>query len=172
MTGAVFLEGEKVTLRTMEEEDAGIFTEIVNDSEVRKYLAIRKPMSKSDEEEFIDNLSEDNIHLSIYAEDELIGNIVLKEKEEGVGELGIMIRPDHHGNGYGTEASKLLITHGFQQLRFHRIYARVYANNEKSKAVWEKLGFTEEGLMREHIFVDGEFVDAHIYGLLEHEWNN
>jgi RimJ/RimL family protein N-acetyltransferase len=129
-------------------------------------------MSRSDEEDFIDNLSDDNVHLSIYAEDELIGNMVLKEKEEGVGELGLMIHPNHHSKGYGTDAARTLIDHGFNQMRYHRIYARVFANNAKSKGVWEKLGFTEEGLMREHIFVDGDFVDAHIYGLLEDEWDN
>ncbi len=171
MTGAVFLEGDKIDLRTMEVEDAEAFTEIVNHPEVRKFLAIRKPMNKQDEEEFIENLSDDNIHLSIYAEDELIGNIVLKEKEKDVGEIGLMIHPDAHGNGYGTEASKLLINHGFKQLRYNKIYARVLSNNEKSKSVWEKLGFQEEGCLREHIFIDGTFENAHIYGILEDEWH-
>ena len=172
MAGAVFLEGEDVTLRTMEIEDAERFAEILNNRDVRRFLAVREPMNSDDEESFIENLGEENIHLSIYTENELIGNIVLKEKEEGVAEIGVMIDPDYHGNGYGTEASKLLINHGFEQMRYHRVYARVFASNEKSKSVWKKLGFQEEGLLREHIFMDGEFEDARIYGILEREWEN
>lgn len=158
-------------LQTLEEEDAKRLRDIVNQEEVRRFVGIREPMNLEEEKEFIEELKErDDITLAICVDGELVGDITIKEQEEGVGELGILLDPEHHGQGYGTEASKLLIDHAFNQLRYHRIYARTFESNTASQKVWEKLDFTREGEMREHVFKDGEYEDAYIYGILKKEW--
>lgn len=168
MTGAVFLEGEQVELRTTEEEDLEDLRDIVNHYDVRRFLGYREPLNMEDEENWLENL--EGIALTICVDGEAIGNIALEEKEPNVGEIGIMIDPEHHGNGYGTEATKLLMEHAFKQMNYHRVMARVVDINEKSRSLWEKLGYEKEGELREHAFVDGEFRDMEYYGLLRSEW--
>ena len=172
MTGAVFFAGEKVELRTIEEEDYEKLRNWSNHYDVRRFIGITEPMNLKKETEFIENELEndDTIMLGICIDGELIGDIALEEKETGVAELGIMIDPEQHGKGYGTEASKLLIKHAFQQMRYHKIKTRVVDTNDKSSRVWEKLGFQQEGTLRKHTFLDGEYRDFQIYGLLESEW--
>jgi RimJ/RimL family protein N-acetyltransferase len=85
-------------------------------------------------------------------------------------EVGYWIAPDHQGQGYGTEAVELLVGYGFEQRGFHRLEARVTDFNEPSWRLLESLGFTREGTLREHDFVDGQFRDTHWYGLLAQEW--
>lgn len=60
--------------------------------------------------------------------------------------------------------------YAFDQLRLHKVTARVFAFNEASQRLLETVGFTEEGVQREQVFIDGEYQDTHWYGLLAREW--
>ncbi|PSH00296.1 MAG: hypothetical protein BRC28_00235 [Nanohaloarchaea archaeon SW_4_43_9] len=71
---------------------------------------------------------------------------------------------------YGTEVAKLITGYGFNELNYHRMMARAYKDNKGSNRIREKLGFQKEGKFREHTYVDGEFQDVNIYGILENEW--
>lgn len=176
MPGAVFLKGQKINLRTVEEEDVKFLRDNINRQDVRTHLTARKPVNLKQEKDFFEEVisSEDNVHLAISREEEIIGIISLEEDEKDlrVAELGIWIDPDHHGKGYGTEAAKLVTDYGFNELNYHRIMARAHGENKGSQRIWEKLGFTKEGELREQVYRQGEFTDAYLYGILEHEWSN
>lgn len=175
MPGAVFLEGEKVNLRTVEEEDIEFLREKINRKEVRTHLTARKPVNLKQEQDFYEEVisSDDNVHLAISRDQEMIGIISLEENEKDlrVAEIGIWVDPEHHGNGYGTEAAELITEYGFNELNYHRIMARAHGENKGSQRIWEKLGFTKEGELREQVYREGNFTDAYLYGVLEHEWN-
>lgn len=176
MPGAVFLKGQKINLRTVEEEDVKFLRDNINRQDVRTHLTARNPVNLKQEKDFFEEVisSEDNVHLAISREEEIIGIISLEEDEKDlrVAELGIWIDPDHHGKGYGTEAAKLVTDYGFNELNYHRIMARAHGENKGSQRIWEKLGFTKEGELREQVYRQGEFTDAYLYGILEHEWSN
>ena len=72
----------------------------------------------------------------------LIGDVVLffRSREHAGGELGYVFHPDHHGQGYATEAGKALVVAGFQQLRLASIIASVHPENFRSIRVLEKIG--------------------------------
>ena len=84
-------------------------------------------------------------------------------------ELGYWITPDEQGNGYATEAAELCLTHAFDELGLHKVWARTVEDNAASKRVLEKLGFQREGVLREHWHGFGRYVDEHRFGLLESE---
>lgn len=175
MPGAIFLEGEKVNLRTVEEEDLEFIRNTYNHPEVRNSINSRKPANLEQEKEFFkDTVSNDeSTQLLICSEEEPVGLISLSPKNEPrVAEIGLWLHPEHHGNGYGTEASRLMIDYGFKETTYHRIYARVYESNKASQHIWEKIGFQKEGELREQIYRNGEFEDTYIYGILENEWRN
>ena len=89
-----------------------------------------------------------------------------------IGSLMYWVAPEHHGNGYVTEATALLLDYVFRECGFHKVNARVNASNPASAAVLENLGFQREGTRRAESIVDGDWDDMHLYGLLAEEWLN
>ena len=75
------------------------------------------------------------------------------------------------GQGLITKACRRLIDYGFDERELHRIEIQAAADNRRSRAVAERLGFTLRSVMRDgHRQPDGTYVDQVVYGLLEHEW--
>jgi len=175
MPGPVFLENETVELRPIEPEDASFLAETINDPRVRRSLSSVDPHSVAEEEEWIESLGEsDGIHLLIAVDGEPVGTVGLNHVHErfGTAELGYYVAAAHHGQGYATAATRLLLRHAFEERGMHRITAKAFATNEGSRRVLEKAGFEEEGALREDAFVDGERVDTVVHGILADEFED
>ena len=175
MPGAVFLRGDSVTLRTIEEEDVEFMRDAINDPEVWKGLTIARPINAEQEREYFEEQisNREDVNLAICVDGEITGTIGLHDIDQRAGkcEIGLWLAPEFHGRGYGTEASRLLTRYAFDELRMHRVLARVLASNEASARIWEKLGFEEEGVHRDEAFTGGEYVDMRYFSVLEDEWN-
>ncbi len=72
--------------------------------------------------------------------------------------------------GYGTETSKLLLDEVFLQLNLHRAEWWTFAENIASLKLAEKLGFKEDGRLREAVFFDNKFHDLVVLGILKDEY--
>ncbi|MGL6236761.1 MAG: GNAT family N-acetyltransferase [Segniliparus sp.] len=79
--------------------------------------------------------------------------------------LGYWVASRACGGGVATAATALAVDWCFSSLRLHRIEATVRAENHASRAVLRKLGFREEGLIRDYLRVQGEWRDHLLYGL-------
>lgn len=104
---------------------------------------------------------------------QLVGWVSLSEiqLEHGRASFGILLAPEARGQGYGKLAMKQMIDIGFKQLRLHKIYLTTRGVNEQAIHLYKKVGFQIEGQLREHAYVDGEYVDTYCMGLLASEWN-
>jgi len=85
-------------------------------------------------------------------------------------EIGFTLRRDRWGAGLATEASRLLLAFGFDQLGMHRIEATSHPDNVASIRVLEKIGMSLEGRIRDHLFVRGGWRDSLVFSILEPEW--
>ncbi len=74
------------------------------------------------------------------------------------------------GQGYGTEATQLMLGYCFRELGLHRIGLIVFAYNERARHVYEKLGFVYEGEWREAMYKDGKRYNVITMGILRREW--
>jgi RimJ/RimL family protein N-acetyltransferase len=175
MPGAVFLRGDEITLRTIEEEDVEFLRDAINLPEVRQGLTTAYPLNAEQEREFFEERisNQEDVNLAICADGKIAGIIGLHDLNQRAGtcEVGLWLAPEYHGQGYGTEASRMLTDHAFRELRMHRVQARVLATNEASARIWEKLGFEEEGRHRDEAFTGGEHVDMRYFGVLADEWD-
>lgn len=174
MPGAVFLEGDRVNLRTVEEEDIEFIRDTFNLTEVRRNISHSEPANIEQEQEFFDQVicGDEEVNLAISVDEEMIGMITLSpQKEQSVKQIGLWIHPDYHGNGYGTEASELAVDYAFTELRVHKVVARALETNRGSQRIWEKLGFEKEGELRQQAYHEGSYEDLYMYGILEHEWD-
>ncbi|MBS3760727.1 GNAT family N-acetyltransferase [Halodesulfurarchaeum sp.] len=174
MSGAVFLSGDRVDLRTIEKSDLDFLQEAINDPSVRQHLTIRWPINRDQEEEWFEEqvTSDERINLLIVGPDGPAGTVGLGPVDDpnGTAEIGIWLREREWGQGYGTEASRLLISHAFDRLRIHRIEARVFEGNDASQELWETLDFEHEAVHRDAAYLHGEYRDVHRYAVLETEW--
>ncbi len=175
MPGAVFLEGEKIDLRTIERDDLERVRDIFNKEEVWRNLSHNTPANYEQEENWFEAevVEGEGVNLAISYDEELTGVIgITPKKEEGLAEIGLWIDPEYHGNGYGTEASKLMIDYAFDELRYHKIFAKALEENSGSKNLWDNLGFEKEATLKEQHYRNGEFEDVCFYGVLEYEWRS
>ncbi|WP_121821928.1 GNAT family N-acetyltransferase [Halostella salina] len=176
MPGAVFRRGDRVTLRTVEHEDAEFVQRGHNHPEVGVSLGLDRPENEAEAEAHIEGSEDDplNVSLLVCLEDgddpTPIGKVSLMDLHHTRPEISYWILPEYHGEGYGTEAVGVLVDYAFESHEIHGLQAQAFAPNEGSVGVLENLGFSHEGTLRDARFRDGEYVDVVWYGLLREEW--
>jgi RimJ/RimL family protein N-acetyltransferase len=102
----------------------------------------------------------------------VIGEVVLNKWEPGNQSCSFRtcLVPRAVGRGLGTEATRLIVGYGFEQLGLHRISLEVYAFNPRARRAYEKVGFVPEGVLRDALLWEGERVDAVMMSILAPEW--
>lgn len=85
--------------------------------------------------------------------------------------IGYWIAADHEGRGLMTRAVRALLGHAFGELGLKRIEIRVAPDNARSRAIPVRLGFREEGTLRQILWLYDHFVDEVVYGMLAQEWS-
>lgn len=86
-------------------------------------------------------------------------------------DIGYSLLVEAWGNGYMGEALHALIDLGFQELNLNRIEADIDPRNTPSRRCLERLGFKQEGYLRERWIVNDEVCDSALYGLILSDWN-
>jgi RimJ/RimL family protein N-acetyltransferase len=106
-------------------------------------------------------------------DDTLVGSVALRwvEWAHGIAVLQIgMGKPGDRGRGYGTDALKLILNYGFNELNLFRLNANTFEYNERGIHFLEKAGFVVEVRRRQAIHRDGRRWDSVILGLLREDW--
>lgn len=86
-------------------------------------------------------------------------------------EIGWVLHPAFHRQGYATETAHALLRYGFETLRLHRIIATCQPENVASYRVMEKLGMRREGFFQQCIYRgDGVWWSEYFYAMLAEEW--
>lgn len=174
-----FLRGERIDLRPLVEADAdGPYVAWFNDAETCRGNSHHvRPYSAADARAYIARVASapDQLVLAIERRDDgrHIGNIALQAINPvyRTAELSIMVgERDAWGQGYASEAARLLCDHGFGALNLNRIACGTFAANTGMRRVAARLGMREEGVRRQAAFKDGAYVDVVEYGVLRAEY--
>ncbi|MFE2424740.1 GNAT family N-acetyltransferase [Streptomyces hokutonensis] len=171
------LTGEKTVLRPFTESDADGIRQLIQDPEIVRFTF--EPSTELTPERLRSwyatrNDQPDRLDLAVTdpATGELLGEVVLHEWDPTARSCAFrtLIGPRGRGRGIGTEATRLIVGHAFEQLGLHRIQLEVYGHNHRALRVYEKAGFVVEGVRREVRLRDGEWVDEVLMAILDHEW--
>lgn len=87
-----------------------------------------------------------------------------------VGTYAIIIGPEHTGQGYGTEVTRMMLRYAFEELGVNKVELQAWAFNTYAISSYEKAGFVREGVLRARAFHAGEFHDQVMMGVLAQEW--
>jgi len=172
------IPGKKVRLRAYREEDLKNAFAAINSSAVTRYLRFMQPRSLHEERAWLEATMrgehKDQVNYAIESSDnEYLGGVGLMhiDPRNRSAELGILIgRREDFGKGYGTEAALLMLRHGFEEMNLHRIHLRVFEYNERGIRSYKKLGFVEEGRLRQAHFRHGAWHDVVVMGILADEF--
>lgn len=176
MPGPVYIETERLELRTVEAGDADVVQRARMHPEVRRYISgFRAPRSEAAVADEVPH--DDGVRLFVVPKrgeraGEPVGQVALDyvNEADGWANLSYWLFPAVRGNGYATEAAAHLVAFAFRERGLRRVTANAVAPNAGSVAVLERLGFTHEGTQREKSMVDGEYADVEFFGLLRREW--
>ncbi len=84
--------------------------------------------------------------------------------------IGYWLADSAQGHGTMTQAVRALVDHAFGTWRLHRVEIRAGVDNARSRAITERLGFTQEGVAHEAELVGGRYVDHVVYATLATDW--
>lgn len=172
-----FLEGDRLYLRPIGQEDAEFYFHKLFDPELRRLTGTQKHFTLEGTRRYIESVSTDSsailLLIALSDGDEVIGDIALQDIDSinRNASLRIAIDSDQHmGKGYGPEALRLLLEYAFGILNLHRIELQVFAYNERAIKAYEKVGFIREGVQRDALYYNHEYHDSIMMSILEHEY--
>lgn len=92
------------------------------------------------------------------------------DRRVGCFKYGVSIAPAFRGRNYATEAVLLVVRYFFDELRYQKVGADVYAYNAPSVSFHERFGFVLEGRLRRVVFSQGQHHDMRVYGMTVDEF--
>lgn len=166
-----------ITLRELKEKDAPFMLEWMHDSDIQNGfrknmlgLTIEDALDFCENASFMGDISsKKDLHFAIADDsDEYLGTVSLKniDRYNGNAEYAIVLRKKAQGKDLGKEATLLVLEKAFSELGLHKVYLNVLANNTNAINMYERCGFVFEGEFREHLLIDGSYVNLKWYSIV------
>jgi ribosomal-protein-serine acetyltransferase len=166
-------------LRLLEEADAEELYAVVDAN--RGYLAQWMPWAAAqtleDTLEFIRGsrrqlANNQGFQTAVVDDDRIIGVLGFHrvDWENRSTSIGYWIAESSQGRGSVTQAVRALADHAFRTWKLNRIEIQAGVDNERSRAIPARLGFSEEGVLRQAERVGDRFVDHVVYAMLAEDW--
>ncbi len=172
------IEGKAILLRYAQESDLEAYLAFLQDPEMNRFTGSQQEFTREQIVNWLKKIgvqNEDRVDFIIVHKEsgELLGEVVLNEIDPVNRSANIRIAiqgTNHRGKGYGTEAMNLMLRYGFDVLKLHRIHLGVYTFNPRAIHVYKNIGFKQEGLQRDVLYLNGEYHDMIIMAILEDEF--
>ena len=172
------LRTDRLILRPLRETDAEALFGIFSDERVMRYWSTPPWTSREPAQDMIAtdmaHTTRDHLRLGIELVESglVLGTCSLFSINSACrrAEVGYGLGSFAWGQGYMHEALQALLDFGFGELDLNRVEADIDPRNSASARTLERLGFTQEGYLRERWIVAGEISDTALYGLLRREW--
>lgn len=176
------LTGSRIQLRPFNDQAIEAMLQILQEPEV---LVKTGSVSSSDQKQDLDqeavrawysrrNNKKNRLDLAIYIPetDQYVGEVVFNEYDARNKSVNYRIAIGQGGRnrGYGTEATKLMVDYGFEQLGLNRIELEVLDFNARARHVYTSCGFVAEGRRRQAYLLDGQYHDAVLKSVLRSDW--
>lgn len=160
------LTGDRVILRPLTAADADDLWRDTADEEGTRLTGTHDTFDRSQIEEWCESRAEqdDRIDLAVIdkATGRWAGEVVINDwdPDNASCNFRIALAADSRDRGLGSEATRLIVDYVFEELPINRLSLDVFAFNPRAIAVYERIGFVREGVARESLQWNGEFIDS------------
>lgn len=169
--------GTGIYLRFMTWEDTDRIVAWRNLEAVRSRFIYRETFTRQGHENWIRTMVETGkvkqMMICDLGTDQPLGSVYIRDidPKHRKAEYGIFIGEESaRGRGVGTAAARLMLGFCFREEKLHRVFLRALADNGQAIRSYEKAGFRREALLRESVFLDGEYRDVVLMGILDREY--
>ncbi|MEW2573794.1 GNAT family protein [Streptomyces sp. NPDC047070] len=171
----MLLETPRLLLRRFRPEDAAPLAKYRSDPAVARYQGWTAPLSLDTADQFVRTLAEGSPErpgwfqyaIELKADRCLVGDVGVRLHENLMqAEIGFTLAGDRQGHGYAAEAVTAVLDDLFGRRGLHRVSAECDARNTRSARLLRRLGFVQEGLLRQATWLKGEWTDDLLFGLL------
>jgi RimJ/RimL family protein N-acetyltransferase len=166
---------ERLVLRRFRAADAGTLAAYRSDPDVARYQSWTAPVTIEQAREIVARLEAGDpaqpgwfqYAIERAADHAMIGDVGVNRHANGMqAEIGFSLATAYQGQGYAAEAVRAVLDRLFDLDGLHKVEAECDARNTASARLLERVGFTREGLRRQHTWIKGEWTDDLLYGLL------
>ena len=160
------------SVREMTSDDLEIVLNWRNHADVRRYMYTQHEISLAEHESWFERAVQNpKKHLLIFEQTAVpLGFVNFNENEEGgIADWGFYIAPDA-AKGTGRSLGYAALSHAFAILKLHKICGQALAYNQRSIQFHQRMGFTQEGTLREQHFDGEQYHHIVCFGLLATEW--
>lgn len=173
------IETERFVLRQIKQDDSKEIFHYFSMDEVTKFYDLESFTNIEQAEELIrrwnqrfENNQGIRWGITLRSESRVIGTCGFHgwAKIHYKAEIGYELTPEYWQQGFMTEVIPKIVEFGFNHLGLNRIEAFVEPENMGSRKVLKKVGFKEEGILKEHFYWRNRFVDIVIYALLKKDY--
>lgn len=163
----VTLKTEKVILRNTKKEDLDYVIEHENREENAQFVG-----NWTREQHLSSLINKDILHLVLedIENENIVGYMIMAGIENGKNIELKRIVISEKGRGFGKDALKLAKKLSFESLGAHRLWLDVRLKNKRAQEVYKKVGFIEEGILRECILHKGSYESLIVMSILESEY--
>lgn len=172
-----FMKTDTVTLRVLDDRDAGPFTVAVNAGLTTQHLFTGSiPMRTADyAKRWEEERKAGDVLFGVEAEGKFIGTCGLHSHRDIYKSWEarfLIFDPGSVGKGIGKDCVRLLTDYAFRRLNAHRVWLGVSEDNKRALKCYLDCGYVFEGRLRDEIFYDGRYHAAIRMGVLENEWTS
>lgn len=167
----------KINIREIRESDMWTLHRWINDPEIIKFTNGFRPISEMEQREWINNTAyfKNNYVFGIEDsdDDKLLGTCGLYDCDFVARKAELRMKigdKSYHGKGIGTKALKLLLHFGYQDVNLNKIWLKVLYNNKAAVKLYRNERFVEEGILRQDMYIKGDYHDVYIMSLLKQEY--
>ncbi len=170
----------KIKLRAFERTDLDLVHKLFNNPELLQFLSpeVMMPYSRDEEAVFIENnvnpKNKDTSYcFAIEAGGKLIGGCSYQRvsHKNRTCYIGISVySPTHWGKGYGATALRELLKFLFHEKNLRKALLEVYDFNKRAITCYEKVGFRQEGVLKEQLYRDGKYHDVHVMAVFARDF--
>lgn len=166
------LKKGNIKVRTFTQNDISAKIKWINDPQNNQYLHYDLPLEYDKTLEWYMRTKEDPTRIDAVIESEgekvgLIGLLSIDNTNRKAEFYICLSDQEVKGKGIATIASRLIIEYAFLNLKLNRIYLYTEEKNMPAQALFERLGFTKEGLLHDDLIYNNRKVNRYIYGLLK-----
>jgi len=172
-----FIIGKKIYLRAPADGDEYIYALSENNPDARQFLYYALPTTLSQQKEKIISLVNDpnSVLFTICTKetDKPIGNTAFV-RIDWVGRMATfyiaIAEKENWSQGYGSETTRMMVDYAFDTLNLNRIQLHVSTENQPALNTYRKIGFKEEGTLRQAMYFNGHYIDFYLMAILKDDY--